>query len=120
MPVRSPEQCAALALKMKAKFVKQFFPREFIVTGDIHPGTGAEVGGKSEVIDCYREEYDDKQIDGQQIQARDFSLLVINSDIKTINMRTDNLKVIVDGARCEVVRAVDKDAGAAWTLQVRG
>ncbi len=109
-----------LALELKAEFADFFIAREFIVTGDIHPVTGVETGGKSEVIECFRDVYKTGQIDGQQIQAKDFKLLVIDSDIKTIDMRTDDLKVVVDGVKCEVVNTDIDGATAAWTLQVRG
>ena len=92
----------------------------FELPGAYDPVSGTTQPGVSEVISCIREDYEAGQIDGQLIQRNDFKLLALPGDFSTTDVKTDELKVTVDGKVCTVKNAMLDPAGALWVLQVRG
>lgn len=115
----SKEKFQAVATRIKNKSGNLFTPVVFSMPGVTNPITGAVTAGATETIDALREDYDSAQIDGQIIRSTDFKLLVLASDVNSINLRAPGLRVVVDGKSCQVISAAIDAANAVYTLQVR-
>ena len=107
------------AIELKDEFADFFKPLVFSLPGVTNPITGAVTAGATETIDALREDYDSAQIDGQIIRSTDFKLLVLASDVDSINLRAAGLRVAVDGKSCQVISVALDAANAVYTLQVR-
>lgn len=99
-----------------ADFIQQAV---FSVPGSQDPVTGATQPATTETVGVIREDYDARQIDGQQIQRNDFKLLARVSQFSAVTPRTDGVTVTVDGLACQIVTAEKDAANAVWTIQVR-
>lgn len=90
--------------------------------GTYNPVTETQTGGtpeQAQSIPAIREEYTERQFDGQQIKTGDFKLLAEVAEFTSFQPDTEGVTVAVDGIDCQVVRASKDPADAVYTLQVR-
>lgn len=117
----TPQQFKDLATRLTTDTFGAFFvERTFTApAGGYDPITGTSTPGASESVPTYRQDYDERQFDGQAIQRGDFKLLARVDEFTTVDPSVDGVTVDVDGVTCQIVQVMKDGADAMYTMQVR-